>query len=67
MAFDTFKYPSHWTESFEAYEAYRPELCGKIMQYMDNYEKFLPQLHKQTEALREQFFSAQELIRHLSK
>jgi glycosyltransferase involved in cell wall biosynthesis len=67
MAFDTFKYPSHWTESFEAYEAYRPELCGKIMQYMDNYEKFLPQLHKQTEALREQFFSAHELIRHLSK
>ena len=67
MAFDTFKYPSVWTESFEAYQAYRPELCGKIMQYMDNYEKFLPQLHKQTEVLREQFFSAQELVKHLSR
>jgi hypothetical protein len=66
MAFDTFKYPEIWTRNWENYQGYRPELCGKIMQYMDNYEKFLPQLHKQTEALREQFFSAQELVRHLS-
>jgi hypothetical protein len=65
MAYDTFKYPSHWTESFEAYQAHRPEVCGKIMQYMDNYDKFLPQLKKQTRDLTEQFFSAHGLYNNL--
>jgi hypothetical protein len=40
----------------------RPELCGKIIQYMDNYEKFLPQLRKQTLDLTNQFFSADVLL-----
>jgi len=65
MAYDTFKYPSHWTESFDAYQAHRPEVCGKIMQYMDNYDKFLPQLRKQTRDLTEQFFSAHGLYNNL--
>jgi len=65
MAYDTFKYPSHWTESFEAYNAHRPELCGKIIQYMENYDKFLPQLRKQTRDLTEQFFSANGLYNNL--
>ncbi len=66
MAFDTFKYPSAWTESYEAYIAHRPEICHKIIQYMENYEKFLPQLKKQKEALSDEFFSAKELIRRIS-
>jgi hypothetical protein len=62
MAFDTFKYPSDWTENFEAYDSARPAICNKIMQYMNHYEQFLPQLQKQTEALHEQFFSARKLL-----
>ena len=62
MAFDTFKYPSEWTENFEAYDSARPAVCNKIMQYMNHYEQFLPQLQKQTEALHEQFFSARKLL-----
>jgi len=58
MAFDTFKYPSEWTESYEAYESARPAICNKIIQYMNHYDQFLPQLKKQTEALREQYFTA---------
>jgi hypothetical protein len=65
MYFDTFKYPSKWTESFDAYQAYRPELCGKIMQYMDNYDKFLPQLRKQTKDLTDNFFSADKLLERI--
>ena len=65
MAYDTFKYPSHWTESFEAYNAHRPELCNKIIQFMENYDKFLPQLRKQTRDLTEQFFSANGLYNNL--
>lgn len=62
MAFDTFKYPSEWTESFESYEVFRPNLCEKIIRYMDNYTHMIPSIHKQAEALHEQFFSATRLI-----
>ena len=63
MAFDTFKYPSEWTESFEAYTVHRKEICMRIMNYMENYDKYLPQLHKQTQNLTEHFFSAGELLK----
>ncbi len=65
MAYDTFKYPSEWTESFKAYLAHRQEICYKIIQYMDNYEKFLPMLKKQTLSLSENFFSANNLYEQL--
>lgn len=65
MAFDTFKYPSEWTESFESYEVFRPNLCEKIIQYMDNYTHMIPSIHKQAEALHEQFFSATKLINNI--
>ena len=66
MYFDTFKYPSEWTESFETYEVYRPAICNKIIQYMNHYKQFIPQVRKQTETLYEQFFSAKELVRQFS-
>jgi glycosyltransferase involved in cell wall biosynthesis len=65
MYYDTFKYPSVWTESFEAYQAYRPELCEKIIQYMTNYDKFKPMLHKQTLDLTDNFFSATKLLENI--
>jgi len=64
MAYETFKYPSEWTESFDAYQAHRPLLCDKIIQYMNNYEKFLPTLRKQTQDLTERFFSCQNLLKN---
>jgi hypothetical protein len=65
MYYEGFKYPSVWTESFEAYEAYRPELCGKIMEHMTNYNKQLPQLKKQTLDLSKYFFNTGELLKRL--
>jgi glycosyltransferase involved in cell wall biosynthesis len=65
MAFDAFKYPSEWTESFEAYAIHRKEICMKIIQYMENYEKFLPSLNKQVHALTENFFSCNKLLEKL--
>ncbi len=65
MAFDTFKYPSKWTESWNAYNVYRPDLCRLIITHMDNYTTRLPMMAKQVEALHEQFFSARELIQRL--
>jgi hypothetical protein len=65
MYYDTFKYPTEWTRNYEAYESARPALCNKIMQYMNHYEQFLPQLRKQTSDLTERFFSATELLENL--
>jgi hypothetical protein len=65
MYMDTFKYPSEWTESFEAYEVHRPNLCFAIMQHMDNYTTRIPQIRKQTRQLTENFFSAHTLLERL--
>ena len=65
MYFDTFKYPSKWTESFESYEVYRPDLCGKIIQYMTNHSSMVPHIRKQKDALHERFFSATELLSYI--
>ncbi len=65
MAYATFKYPSEWTNSWNHYVANRPELCAKIIQYMDNYEKFLPTLRKQTQDLTDNFFSATGLLENI--
>ena len=62
MYLDTFKYPSKWTESFEAYEVYRPDLCKEIIQHMDNYSTRIPHIRKQTHELTENFFSATKLL-----
>lgn len=66
MALDTFKYPSEWTESWDAYTIYRKELCNKIIQYMENYEKFLPSLNKQVDILTTNYFSCSALIENLN-
>ena len=65
MAFDTFKYPSEWTENYSAYETHRPEICNKIIQYMNCYEKFLPSLNKQVDGLTEHYFSCNRLLEML--
>jgi hypothetical protein len=65
MAFDTFKYPSKWTESYEAYEVYRPDICKVIIEHMENYRTRLPMLHKQMETLRDNFFSAGNLLNNI--
>jgi len=66
MAYDAFKYPSEWTESFESYTKHRQEICYKIIQYMENYTKFLPTVHKQARDLHERFFSATGLLNNIN-
>ena len=65
MYYDTFKYPSVWTENFESYQAHRPNLCFAIMQHMDNYKTRISQIQKQAKDLHEQFFSARGLLNNI--
>ena len=65
MALDTFKYPSKWTESFEAYTVYRPDICKTIIEHMENYRTRLPSLNKQVDTLTGNFFSCNNLLEKL--
>jgi hypothetical protein len=65
MALDTFKYPSKWTESYDAYTVYRPDLCRVITEHMDNYKTRLLSLNKQVDILKENFFSCNKLLEML--
>ena len=65
MYYEGFKYPSPWTESFEAYTYHRAELCSKIMEHMDNYTTRIPQIRKQAKDLHDYFFSATVLLERL--
>jgi len=62
MYYDTFKYPSEWTESFDSYLKYRNNLCFAIMQHMDHYSTRIPSIHKQAKDLHDNFFSATGLL-----
>ena len=65
MYYDAFKYPSKWTEDFNSYTVYRPDLCRKIIEHMDNYPTRVPSIRKQAKDLHERFFSANKLLDHI--
>ena len=65
MYYDTFKYSSKWTESFESYLAHRDELCKVIVDHMEHYDKRVPLIRKQAIALTETFFSADKLLKNI--
>jgi hypothetical protein len=65
MAFDTFKYPSEWTESFKSYQIHKHSLVEKIVNYMENYKQFLPRLNTQVTSLTDNFFSCDQLLKML--
>ena len=65
MYLDTFKYPSKWTEDYNSYTAYRPDLCRRIVEHMDNYETRLPKLREQADNLTQHFFSATNLLKNI--
>ena len=62
MALMNFKYPSTWTESFSAYDSFRPWLCKIIIEHMEYYEKRIPMIQKQLELLNEHYFSATGIL-----
>ena len=66
MYYNHFKYPSIWTESYEAYNVYRPDLCGVIMEDMESYDVRIPYIEKQAKDLSENFFSATNLLKNIT-
>lgn len=67
MAFDQFKYFSDWTDSYASYKIFRDKLCQRIIDQMENYESLLPLLRKQTQKLKEEYFSAEKLYEWIER
>jgi glycosyltransferase involved in cell wall biosynthesis len=65
MSLDAFKYPSEWTIDYEAYKTHKKQICDKIVDYVENYKKYLPEVLRQKEFLRDNFFSATGLLNNL--
>ena len=65
MALPEFKYPSEWTEDYDAYLHNREKVKEQIVEYMENYEDLLPSINKQVTKLNKEFFSGKKLYRVL--
>jgi hypothetical protein len=63
MGLDVFKYPSAWTEDYDAYLHNRDKVVAQIIEYMENYDDFLPNINKQVTKLNKEFFSGKKLYR----
>jgi len=66
MALPEFKYPSVWTENFDAYLHNRDKVVAQIVNYMENYEDLLVSLDKQRTKLNKDFFSGTALYKAIA-
>ena len=63
MALPEFKYPSAWTEDYDAYLYNKGKVIEQIVDYMEHYEDLLPSINKQVTKLNKEFFSGKKLYR----
>ena len=66
MALPEFKYPSEWTENYDAYLHNRDKVIAQIVNYMENYKDLLVSLDKQRTKLNKDFFSGKELYKAIA-
>jgi hypothetical protein len=66
MALPEFKYPSAWTEDYDAYLHNKDKVIAQIVNYMENYEDLLVSLDKQRTKLNKDFFSGTALYKAIA-
>ena len=66
MALPEFKYPSAWTEDYDAYTYHKDKVIAQIVNYMENYNDLLPSINKQVTKLNKEFFSGEKLYETVS-
>ena len=66
MALPEFKYPSEWTENFDAYLHNRDKVVAQIVNYMENFDDLQVSLEKQRTKLNKDFFSGTELYKAIA-
>jgi len=61
MALPEFKYPSAWTEDYDAYLHHKDKVIVQIVNYMENFSDLQVSLEKQRMKLNKEFFSGSKL------
>ena len=61
MAMSQFKYPSEWTEDYQSYTQNKQLIIDQIVEFIENYNDYLPALQKQSNKLKKSFFSGKKL------
>jgi len=61
MALPEFKYPSEWTENYDAYLHHKDKVIAQIVNYMENFTDLQVSLEKQRTKLNKDFFSGAAL------
>jgi len=67
MALPEFKYPSEWTESWQAYEKNKDKVIERIKNYVKHYDTYLPAVKRQTKQLKDEFFSASGILENIKE
>jgi hypothetical protein len=67
MALPEFKYPSEWTENYDAYLHHRDKVVAQIVNYIENYDDLQVSLEKQRTKLNKEFFSGEALYEAINQ
>ena len=62
---NTWKYPSHWTESFDSYITNKHKLMLTIEDFMVNYNAYATKISQQAHSLHHNFFSATGILENI--
>lgn len=65
MAFEEFKYPSEWTESYDTYLEHKDEIVKKIRWAVDHHTTYQQRLEEQVKFLEKEYFSADRLLENI--
>ncbi len=66
MYLPEFKYPSMWTESYEMFQAFRPQLVNRLNSILANPEAYADLLLRQREILVSNYLSADTMVNRLT-
>jgi len=67
MFIDCMKYPNVWTQDMQHYQQNKQKIMDRIVDIMDNYSKYLTEIHRQKKKLQTEFFHGKNLYQAIQE
>ena len=64
---DDFKYPSDWTMNMKNYQTHKDKILNRIVDYMDNYDRYRVKMQRQKQSLLRDFFHGKNLYQRIKE
>ena len=64
---DDFKYPSDWTMNMQNYQIHKDKILNRIVDYMDNYDRYRVKMQRQKQSLLSNFFHGKNLYQRIKE